>query len=480
MIDRMILLGATGDLAGRFLLPALAALHAAGRLPDGFMVSGTASEDWDDPTFAAHAARRLDRYATDVPEPSRAAVVRSLQYRRADLDDAESVRRLVRDVSSTGAPIAVYLALPTSLAPRTVTALSRAGLPPGSRIVVEKPFGCDLDSAISLDAQLSEFAGSARESAIYRVDHVLGMATVRNLPALRFANRTLESLWTGEHIEQIEILWEETLALEGRAEFYDRVGAVKDVMQNHMLQILCLIAMEPPATMRDRDVQEAKCAVLRSLRTPSGEVSTWARRARYSAGRLADTGGADGRIVPAYVEEDGVDPGNNTETYAEIALELPNDRWAGTRFVLRTGKAMARRRKGVSVTFRPSTTALFRNHLGAEPNRLWIGVDGPDHTTMRLTGIRPDDTSVTPMQLTASTPPDDLPAYGRVLLDVLTGSSTLSVSGQEAEAAWRVLTPILDTWATGQVPMSEYAAGTAGPPSIAPRWAALTENGTQL
>jgi glucose-6-phosphate 1-dehydrogenase len=465
-----VLFGATGDLAGRFLLPALASLLAADKLPNGFRIVASGRQDLDDEAFRRAAAESLGRHAAEVPAPARAALVRSLRYRQADLADAGSVARVLGDdhPGSGAGPVAAYLALPPALFSAAVTTLGAVGLPPGSRLVVEKPFGEDLGSAIALNALLARVSGAEGERAVYRVDHVLGMPTVQNLLVLRLANRILEPVWNGAHIEEVEILWEETLALEGRAGYYDRAGALKDVMQNHLLQILCLIAMEPPGRLGERDLRDRKVDVLRSVRPlGSDQVALRTRRARYTAGRLAGTGGATARDVPDYATEAGVDPERGTETFAEVVLELNGARWSGTRFVLRAGKAMARRRKGVVVRFRTNPHLPTDSDVAeTAASELRVGIDGPEEISLILTGgTAGDPPSLTPVALTAPPPATELPAYSRVLLDILDGGSMLSIRGDEAEQAWRVVTPVLDAWAGGRVPLEEYPAGSAGPPA---------------
>ncbi len=346
-------------------------------------------------------------------------------------------------------------------------ALCAVGLPEGSRIVLEKPFGTDLKSAVELNALLERVAGVAADRAVFRVDHVLGMATVQNLLAVRLANRVLEPVWNSTHIERVDILWDEMLALEGRASYYDRAGALKDVIQNHLLQILCLIAMEPPVSLTAADLQARKLDVLRSVRPLSAEqVATGTRRARYSAGRLAGTDGTDGEVVPAYVAEDGVDARRRTETFAEVVLQLDSWRWAGTEFVLRTGKALRARRKEAIVRFRPVPYLPFGGGGSAvKANELRIGLDGPHDLTLVLTGTAAGPPGgLAPLPLTAPLSAPELPAYSRVLMDVLRGESTLSIGAEEAEQAWRVITPVLEAWANDRVPMEEYPAGSAGPP----------------
>jgi len=457
----MVLLGATGDLAGRFLLPGLAALQAAGRLPGDFLVVGSARQDWDDDTFRRHATRCLEQHASDVPARARETVVGALRYRRGDFTDADSVARLLQagDLGGKPAPVAVYLALPPTLFAPTVRTLAAVGLPAGSRVAIEKPFGEDLDAARDLNALLARVAGDAGEQAVFRVDHVLGMATVHNLLGLRLGNPPLRAVWNSRHIDRVEVRWEEDLALEGRAGFYDRTGALKDVTQSHLLQVLALIAMEPPAGVLDDELRDRRADALRAVRPPPRDrMPSLTRRARYTAGRIGD------RTIPAYAEENGVDPDRRTETFAEVELQVDTPRWAGTPFVLRAGKAMGRRRKEAVLRFRtddrPASTGP--RTTGTE---LRIGLDGPVDLALHLTGStagRPPHP--VPLTLTGPPPASDLPAYGRVLLDVLEDGSALSVRGDEAELEWRVMTPVLDAWADERVPLDEYPAGSSGPP----------------
>ena len=451
LITRLVVLGGTGDLMGRYLLPGLAALQAAGHLGDRFQLVGASREDWDDEHFRNWAARWLENQAASVDPGSRAALVGSARYQQLDLaDPASSVGAIVGD-----GPAAVYLALPPTVAPAAVSALARAGLPPGSRVVLEKPFGEDLNSARALNRLL---AGLADERQVFRVDHFLAMTTVQNVLGTRLANRVLEPIWNSAHIEQIDIVWDESLALEGRAGYYDHVGALKDMVQNHLLQLLCLVAMEPPISLGERDLRDRKVDVLRSVRPfTDQDVASRTRRARYRAGRL---GGAD---IPGYAGEEGVTPEHGTETFAEVTLELDSWRWSGTTFRLRTGKALGRDRKEVVVRFRPVPHLPFGTAQGSVPNLLRFGLE-PESLTLELTGSGPGaPLSLVPMTLTAEMPPPELPAYGRILLDVLRGDATLSIRADEAEEAWRVLTPVLEGWSKNLAPLEEYDAGSAGP-----------------
>jgi len=448
MIQRLVIFGATGDLTARYLLPGLAALRAAGELGDEFELIASAREDWDDQQFRDWAAGWLDRYAEAVPGAERAAVVAASRYQRADVGDPDSIAAVI----GADQPVAAYLALPPAVFPPAVCGLHEAGLPAGSRIVLEKPFGEDLDSAITLNKLL---AGVVPEQAIFRVDHFLAMTTVQNVLGTRLANRVLEPLWNSSHIAAVEIVWDESLALEGRAGYYDGVGALKDMLQNHLLQLLCLIAMEPPISLGERDLRDRKVDVLRSVQPLAGDnIIRWSRRARYLAGRI---GGHD---VPAYVNEDGVDPAHRTETFAEVEFRLDNWRWPDTSFRLRTGKALARDRKEVVVHFRPVPHLPFGGDAG--PNQLSFGLD-PEDLRLKLTGIGAHATTLAPLTMATRLDPPELPAYGRLLHAVLTGDTALSIRGDEAEQSWKVVAPILGAWAKDLVPLEEYPAGSDGP-----------------
>jgi glucose-6-phosphate 1-dehydrogenase len=461
VIERLVLFGATGDLAGRFLLPGLTQLEATSKLPAELRIVGAAQEDWDDEAFRDHVSGQLDEHAGDLPRAAREAVCRKLNYRSADVADPRSVARVLDAAEADGRPVAVYLALPARMFTPAVTALGVIGLPRGSRMALEKPFGESLGSAIALNALLARVTGVAGEQAVFRVDHALGMATVQNLLGVRLTNRVWEPLWNSLHIEQVDLLWEEDLALEGRAGFYDRTGALKDVIQNHLLQVLCLVAMEPPTSVDERDLRDRKMDVLRGVRplTPS-DVASKTRRARYTAGQVGE------RAIPNYVQEPGIDPDRETETFAEIVLELDTWRWAGTPFLLRTGKALARRRKELVVRFRQVPhLPLAEDNTVPPANELRIGLDGPYDLTLSMTGSAGGSPpELAPLTLTAALPATERPPYARVLLDVLAGESTLSIRGDEAEQAWRILTPVLRGWADGLVPLEEYPAGSAGPP----------------
>jgi glucose-6-phosphate 1-dehydrogenase len=458
VLDRFVLLGATGDLAGRFLFPALAALLEVGALPDPFVVVGAGRDELEAGEFRQQVADRLAEHAPQVTSATREHLLGVIDYRPIDLDDPESLRPALGD-----GPVAVYCALPPAIFATAIAAVDAVGLPDGSRLALEKPFGQDLQDARALNQQLRDVFGPACDDVVFRVDHVLGLATLHNLLGARLANRTLSAVWSSEHVEQVEVLWEETLALEGRAGYYDATGALQDVVQNHLLQVLAVVAMEPPASMSETDLRDAKAAALRAVRPLTvADAAQASRRARYTAGAIGDDGSVP-RQVPAYVDEPGVDAQRNTETFAEVRLAIDTPRWQTTPFVLRTGKALARRRKGVILRFRPVSELPF-DAPDPPPNELRIGLDGPETFTLHLTGTSPGPPAeLIPLHLVADLARDELPAYSHVILDLLEGDATRGIRGDEAELGWAIVGPVLQAWAEGLVPLEDYPAGSDGP-----------------
>ena len=452
MIRRLVIFGATGDLTFRYLLPALAQLHEDGRLPDGFTIVALAREDWDTETFRNQAAERLERHAANIPTASREALTALLEYHGVDVSDREQVKDALEPFHE---PVVVYLALPPAVFAPTVETISSIGLPEGSRIVLEKPFGEELASARVLNRLLHE---TFPEDVVFRVDHFLQMQTVQNVLGLRFANRAFEPLWNRDHVERVELFWEETLALEGRASYYDSAGALRDVIQNHLLQLLCLIGMEAPLTLGERDLRDRKVDVLRAVRRPSREeVKRSTVRARYGAGRAGE------RDVPAYAVEDGVEPDRETETFAQVTLMIDNWRWAGVPFVLRTGKALAEERFEVAVHLKPVPHLSFGQATKPQPNVLRLQLN-PDRIALAVNINGPGDPfDLERIELDAELAPHDLSEYARLLLDILEGNPTFSIRADEAEESWRIVEPILEGWAYGLVPLLEYPAGSEGP-----------------
>lgn len=450
MIDRLVIVGAGGDLTSRFLLTALAWLEDAGRLPTDFEVLAVGRHTQDTAALRASARDALDEHGRELPPSTREALVARLDYLRADATRADALAPI-----ADGGPVAIYLALPPAVFAPAVEALARLGLPEGSRIVLEKPFGDSLASARELNRLLHRHFA---EEALFRVDHFLAYQTVQNILGLRFANRLFESLWSREHIERVEIAWDETLGLEGRASYYDGVGALKDMIQNHLLQLACLVGMEPPLGLGERDLRDRKVDFLRAVRRLSREeIERTTARGRYGAGRIG------GRELPSYADEEGVAPERGTETFAQVTLLVDNWRWAGVPFVLRTGKALARDRQEISVHFRELPYRVFESWPAA--NVLRIQLDR-EHMALALNVSGPErSTALRRLELDAELAREASPAYARVLLDVLEGRSTLSIRADEAEESWRIVEPVLQAWASGAVPLLEYPAGSAGPPA---------------
>ncbi len=451
MACTFVIFGGYGDLTGRFLLPAVAHLRRSGDLPDGFRVVATARRDSDTDRYREWVAERLERHAGDLEPNERAATVELVSFEPADAADPDDVARVL---AGAGDDLIAYLALPPAVYGPAIEALERAGLPAGTRLVVEKPFGESEDHARELNALVHR---ALPEEAVFRVDHFLGKQTVQNLVGLRFANRILEPVWNRDHIEAVDVVWDETLALEGRASYYDGAGALVDMVQNHLLQLLALLAMEPPATLDERDLRDRKYDVLRAVaHLDAGEVERSTVRGRYTAGEV------DGRAVPAYVEEEGVDPGRGTETFAQVRLTVENWRWAGVPFTLRTGKALAADRREVVVRFRPVPHLAFCDQQ-PHPNELRLQL-GPDRVALRLTVNGPGDPfSLRDAELDTDLGDPGLPAYATVLREVLVGNPILSIRGDEAEESWRIVEPVLAGWRAGRVPLQDAPAGSAGP-----------------
>jgi glucose-6-phosphate 1-dehydrogenase len=452
VIRRMLVLGATGDLTLRYLLPALARLCEAGELPEGFEVSCLARDDRDTEGFRAFVAERLDEHAEKLAGEVRRELSETLEYHRADVTDPERIKAAL---GGSGEPAVAYLALPPAVFAPAIDALKTAGLPEGSRVVVEKPFGEDLGSARELNRLLHD---AFPEEAVFRVDHFLGQQTVQNVLGLRFANRIFEPLWNREHVAKVEIIWDETLALEGRAAYYDTTGALKDMVQNHLLQLLCLVGMEPPVTLRERDLRDRKADVLRAVRSPSAEDAECGTvRARYTAGQVGE------RRIPAYADEEGVEAERETETFAQVTLTVDNWRWADVPFVLRTGKALARDRAEIAVHFKPVPHLAFGQRTEPRPNVLRLLLN-PDRVSLGVSLNGPGDPfDLEPVELGTELAQQEVPAYGRVLLGALEADPTLSIRADEAEESWRIVEPIVEAWENGRAPLLEYPAGSDGP-----------------
>ncbi len=460
-IRTLLVLGGSGDLAARLLLPGLGRLLATGRSPDLQLV-GAGVEDWDDETWRATLGEAFavepsiemppwERFEPTDTEPG-AATLRRLEresvYRQADVTRGEELSRVLKECE---APLAIYFALPPAVTERACLALEEIGLPAGTRLVIEKPFGTDEESARRLNDVVARLVP---EDHVHRVDHFLGKSTVLNILGFRFANRIFEPVWNATHVERIDIVYDESLALEGRARYYDTSGALRDMIQSHLLQVLALITMDPPATLGERDVRGRIAEVLRSTR--AGDPENCSRRARYGAGRL------EGEDQTAYAEEPGVDPERETETLAEVTFFIDSWRWKGVPFTLRSAKGISPARKEALVTFKRVPHLPVGLTGTSNPAKLRIGL-GPECLDLELdVNGSHDPWSLDRVVLSTSFGEGDLPAYGEVLAGVLEGDPLLSVRGDVAEECWRIVEPVLEAWSEGRVPLGEYPAGSDG------------------
>ncbi|GAA3574648.1 glucose-6-phosphate dehydrogenase [Microlunatus spumicola] len=448
-IATLVLLGASGDLANRLLMPALGKLLDAEPQRRGIELLGAGAEDWDAQTWTDHLKDSLT--AAEVSAETIDALLATTSYQQADVTSAADLERLVK--AAKPAP-ALYFALPPAVTAKACDALADVALPDGTVLVLEKPFGTDVASAKALNARLATLVPEERT---FRVDHFLGRATVLNLLGVRFANRIFEPVWNNQHVESVDIVFDEQLTLEGRARYYDKAGALVDMIQSHLLQVMALVAMNPVGEVSAFDLREAKAEILRAARVWGGDPASASRRARYAAGDV------DGRQVPDYAAEPGVDASRGTETLAEVVLEVDSWRWAGVPFRLRSGKAVGVARKEVVVTFKP-VPHLPTGLTGAcEPDRLRL-VMGPDAIALDLNVNGEDDPmGIDRVSLDTQLHPGRLPAYGEVLAGVLDGDPLLAVRGDTAVECWRIVDAVLDAWAKDETPLQTYPAGTQGP-----------------
>jgi len=440
----LLILGADGDLTKRLLLPGLGTLLAAHDLDVEVIGSGLQERshaEWR--TLVAEAFG-------EVPEPRRARLVDSSRYVRADAADADDLSHLLAECAAV--PV-IYFALPPSVTARVCAELEGIPRPEGLRLALEKPFGTDLESARGLNELLTRIVP---ERQVYRIDHFLGRATVLNILGTRFANRLIEPIWNRNVIERVEIVYDETLALESRAGYYDHAGALVDMIQSHLLAVLALIAMEPVDRVDEVVLRDAIATVLRATAVWDDDPVTASRRARYSAGEI------EGRALPAYADEDGVDPELGTETLAQVVVGVDTDRWRGVPFVLRSGKALGRGRKIARAVVRAATPI---EGLEGRPHSDWIELDlrsGEVQIGLTMNGGG-DPFELEQTTLVAQQVPGALLPYGEVLKGILADDPTLSVRGDVAEECWRIVEPVLGAWREGLVPLDEYPAGSDGP-----------------
>jgi len=458
-----IIFGGTGDLAERKLLPALYYRQRGGQFSEPTRIIGASRSKLSDDDFRAFAEKAITEHvkAEDLDHEEVRTFLERLSYVSVDAMSGEGFSELKEELGASEAIRAFYLAVAPSLFGEISHKLKAHGLiTANSRIVVEKPIGRDISSAKALNDQIGTDFG---EHQVFRIDHYLGKETVQNLMALRFGNMLYEPLWNSAHIDHVQITVAETVGLEDRVTYYDKAGALRDMVQNHILQLLCLVAMEAPSSMEANAVRDEKLKVLRSLKRINGaDAPKSTVRGQYRAG--ASSGGA----VKGYLEELGKE--SNTETFVAIKAEIANWRWAGVPFYLRTGKRLAERVSEIVIEFKSIPHSIFGEQAGRiKANQLvirlqpdegvkqWIMIKDPGPGGMRLRQIALDVSFAATFQ---ERNPD---AYERLIMDVIRGNQTLFMRRDEVEAAWAWIDPILNAWTENRQEVQSYTAGTWGP-----------------
>jgi glucose-6-phosphate 1-dehydrogenase len=451
-----VLLGAGSDVACRYVFPALAELEAANLLSQDFRVVAVTRKDWKDVAeFRGHIEKRVRERHGKTNRGILRQLLARVRHVSADLTDLQQLKTVVGGLQS---PLVLYFGLPPSVSEAIVDNLHTVRLPPQSRVMLEKPFGQNVKSAQTLNRKLLRLF---QEQDIFRVDHFLAKQTVQNILGIRFANRVLDSAWDRQHVERVEIIWDEMNTLEGRAGYYDLAGALKDMIQNHLLQLMCLVAMEPPSSLTESELRNRKADLLRDVRSLSkNEIEQHTMRGRYTAGSVK------GRTVRDYVDEPGVEPTRQTETFAEIRLFVDNQRWRDVPFVLRTGKAMKQDRQELTVFFKPSRYSTFGSSHPVKSNQLRLGLK-VDQVGLTINVNAPGNPlEADSVELNTELAPEPMSAYASLILDVLKGESIFFIRNDEAEEAWRVVDPIVTGWEDDLVPLQSYQAGSSGPPAL--------------
>ncbi len=477
----MVIFGITGDLTARKLMPAIYDLHSDQPLPEGFTIVGVSHRDWTDEIMREELRKGVEEHARHpVTQESWDAFASSLFYVKADFRSSEAYEGLKARMDQidhdrrTGGNRLFYLATPPSYYGPIIQNLGALHLArrqdsytkdPGGwhRIVVEKPFGRDVESARELNG---EIATVFSEGQIYRIDHYLGKETVQNVLAVRFANILFEPVWNRHYVDHVQITVAESIGVEGRGAYYEESGALRDMVQSHILQLLCVVAMEPPAHFDGNSLRDEKVKVLRSVAPPVffRDIAEKTVRGQYTNGYVA------GQPVPGYREEDKVNPVSRTETYVALKMEIENWRWAGVPFYLRTGKRMSRRVTEIAIEFKRVPHMLFKEHGSSElnPNVLTIRIQPDEGITLRFAAKVPGAANhLRPVRMDfqygtsfGQAGPD---AYERLLFDALIGDPSLFARRDEVETAWGIVQPMLNAWANDLNPPAPYEAGTWGP-----------------
>jgi glucose-6-phosphate 1-dehydrogenase len=469
----LVIFGATGDLSRRKLLPALYNLAHEGALPERFNMIGVSRRDQSDDDFRDQARESIGQFSRRQPdEQVLEGLVSRMSYLGIPFDDTPGYAKLGTAMDALdeefGQPLnrVYYLSTAPEYFPVITEAIKDNGLHRHEhadvRAVIEKPFGTDLESARSLQEVVHSVF---RERQVFRIDHYLGKETVQNVMAFRFANYMFEPVWNRNYIDHIQITAAEDIGIGTRAGYYDQAGALRDLVQNHMLQLLTLVCMEPPASFEANKVRDEKVKVLQAIEPPTPEqVSQMTVRARYTAGM------AGGEEATGYLQEEGVPEDSHTETYAALRLEVHNWRWAGVPIFLRTGKRLARKVTEIAVQLKPVPHMAFasKGSVGVQPNQLILTVQPNEGVSLSLGAKIPGATMrIRPVNMEflygTSFMSQSPEAYERLILDAMRGDATLFTRNDEVDAQWSIIDPILKTWSGGSPPLSEYEAGTPGP-----------------
>ncbi len=482
----ILIFGASGDLTSRKLIPALMDLYCQKQMPEHFAVLGVSRSELSDEDFRSKLKEWSRDFATEFCEDQWQAFEKHLYYHAGDstkLKDFEGIKQRVAELSDkhkTGQNVLFYLSLAPHLYDPTIENVGQAHMVtegkawcsinrttrPWQRIIVEKPFGSDPDSARHLNRVLGRVF---EEESIYRIDHYLGKETVQNILAFRFANAIFEPLWNRNYIDHVQVTATETVGVEGRGGYYDSPsgGAMRDMLQGHLVQIMALVAMEPPISMLADDIRNEKAKILDACRVPiEGEIPNLAVKGQYGAGMVS------GKAIPAYRDEEGVAADSQTDTYAAMKVYLDTWRWEGVPFYLRSGKAMARKTTEVVVEFKKTPHALFKDQMKRKstlPNQFIMNIQPDEGIRLRFEGkvpglgmhLKPVEMEFDYASQFNAKPPE---AYATLLLEAMKGDQTNFKNRRETESAWEIAQPILDYWAENPSDnLPNYNAGTWGP-----------------